>query len=120
MAKKIQWIRSLSEVLQRETQRKKFVSKKGSEYETDYIPRIDLVAIGSPTEKKDEGGKAKGYSYEVYDSLTDATFHISAPENLENCSFKTLAFLEVRGGALSGKSEGLFSASRVAFLKKQG
>lgn len=120
MAKKIVWTRTLGEVLQRETQRKNFKSKKGSEYETDYIPRIDAVAIGEPTEKRDGEGKVSGYSYEVYDKITGASFHITAPEKLEGASFKTLAFLEVRGGSLQNRPEGWFSASRVAFLKQQG
>lgn len=118
MAKKIVWTRTLGEVLQRETQRKKFKSKKGSEYETDCIPRLDAVVIGDPTEKKDSEGN-RSYSYEVFDKVTGASFHVSAPEKLEGCSFKTLAFLEVRGGALQQKTEGWFSASRVAFLKQQ-
>lgn len=118
MAKKIQWIRSLSEVLQRETETKKFTSKKGTDYETACVPRLDLIAIGSPTEKKNEEGKVTGYLYEVYDQKLDATYHITAPENLENVSFKKVAFLEVRGGALQQKPEGWFSASRVAPLKQ--
>lgn len=120
MAKNLVWVRSLSEVLQRETQRKNFTSKKGTEYETDCVPRLDAIAIGEPTEKKDAEGKNAGYLYEVYDELTGASFHVSAPEKLEGASFKKLAFLEVRGGALAGRAEGWFSASRVAFLKKQG
>lgn len=120
MAKKIVWVRSLSDVLQRETEKRKFTSKKGKEYETLCVPRLDAVSIGEPTEKKDTEGKISGYSYEIFDKVTGASFHISAPEKLEGASFKTLAFLEVRGGALDSRPEGWFSASRVAFLKKQG
>lgn len=120
MAQKIVWTRTLSEVLQRATEKKNFKSKKGTDYETDCIPRIDLIVIGSPIERKDETGATTGYSYEVYDNKTDTTFHITAPQLIEGSSFKTVAFLEVRGGALAGKGEGWFSASRVAPLKKQG
>lgn len=119
MANKIQWVRTLDEVLKRKTEVKKFTSKKGTDYETACIPQLDAIVIGTPTEKKDDEGRVMGYSYEVYDRKLDASFSISAPNLLEGVSFKGVAFFDVRGGALERKPEGWFSASRVAFLKQQ-
>ncbi|OYS21096.1 hypothetical protein CBF60_00475 [Lactobacillus taiwanensis] len=119
MANKIQWVRTLSEVLGRNTEVKKFTSKKGTEYETECVPQLDAIVVGTPTEKKDETGAVAGYSYQVYDRKLDATFSISAPNFLEGVSFKGVAFIDVRGGALEHKSEGWFSASKVAFLQQK-
>lgn len=120
MANKILWVRTLSEVLKRETKEKEFTSKKGTTYSTECVPQLDVIVIGTPTEKKDENGTVTGYSYQVYDRKLDASFSISAPNLLEGVSFKAVAFLDVRGGALQNRAEGWFSASRVAPLKKQG
>lgn len=119
MANKIVWVRTLSEVLKRETKEKEFTSKKGTTYSTECVPQLDAIVVGTPTEKKDENGKIIGYSYQIYDQKLDASFVISAPNLLEGVSFKRVAFLDVRGGALEHKSEGWFSASKVAFLKQQ-
>lgn len=119
MANKIQWVRTLSEVLGRNTEVKKFTSKKGTEYETECVPQLDAIVVGTPTEKKDETGTVTGYSYQVYDRKLDATFSISAPNLLEGSSFKGVAFIDVRGGALEHKPEGWFAASKVVFLQQK-
>lgn len=119
MANKIQWVRTLSEVLGRNTEVKKFTSKKGTEYETECVPQLDAIVVGTPTEKKDAEGKVTGYSYEVYDQKLDATFSISAPNLLEGVSFKGVAFIDVRGGALQNKPEGWFAASKAVFLQQK-
>ena len=49
MANKIQWVRTLSEVLGRNTEVKKFTSKKGTEYETECVPQLDAIVVGTPT-----------------------------------------------------------------------
>ena len=121
MANKILWVKPLDEVLGRKTALKKFMSRKGTEYETACVPQLDAIVIGTPTEKKDENGKITGYSYQVYDQKLDATFSISAPHLLEGVSFKGVAFIDVRGGALANKPQGWFAASKVVFLQqKQG
>lgn len=120
MAVKITWIKPLDGVLGRKTEKKLFTSKKGTTYEADCVPQLDAIVIGTPTEKKDENGKITGYSYQVYDQKLDATFSISAPNLLEGSSFKGVAFIDVRGGALQSKPEGWFAASKVAFLQQQG
>lgn len=119
MANKIVWVRTLSEVLKRETKEKEFTSKKGTTYSTECVPQLDAIVIGTPTEKKDDDEKITGYAYQIYDAKLDATFTISAPNLLEGVNFKKVIFFEVRGGALERKPEGWFSASRVAFLKQQ-
>lgn len=119
MANKIQWIKPLDDVLGRETQEKTFTSKKGTEYQAQCVPQLDVIAIGNPTEKKDAEGKVTGYSYEVYDQKLDASFSISAPNLLEGSSFKGVAFIDVRGGALQNRPEGWFAASKVVFLQQQ-
>ncbi len=119
MANSIIWIKPLDDVLGRKTQEKIFTSKKGTEYTAPCVPQLDVIVIGTPTEKKDAEGKVTGYSYEVYDQKLDATFSISAPNFLENVSFKGVAFFDVRGGALQNRPEGWFAASKVAFLQQQ-
>lgn len=119
MANKIVWVRTLAEVLKRETQEKEFTSKKGTTYITDCVPQLNVIAVGTPTEKKDESGQITGYSYQVYDQKLDATFSISAPNLLEGVSFKGVAFIDVRGGALQNKPEGWFAASKAVFLQQK-
>lgn len=122
MAVKVTWIKPLDDVLGRKTALKKFMSKKGTEYETECVPQLDAIVIGTPTEKKDAEGHVTGYSYQVYDQKLDATFSISAPNFLEGSSFKGVAFIDVRGGALQNRPEGWFAASKAVFLqqKQQG
>lgn len=122
MAIKITWTKPLDDVLGRKTEKKTFTSKKGTTYEADCIPQLDVIVIGTPTEKKDTEGHITGYSYEVYDQKLDASFSISAPNLLEGSSFKGVAFIDVRGGALQNRPEGWFAASKVVFLqqKQQG
>lgn len=122
MANKIIWIKPLDDVLGRKTQEKTFTSKKGTEYQAQCVPQLDVIVIGNPTEKKDVEGHVIGYSYQVYDQKLDASFSISAPNLLEGVSFKGVAFIDVRGGALQNKAEGWFAASKVVFLqqKQQG
>ena len=119
MANSIIWIKPLDDVLGRKTALKKFMSKKGTEYETECVPQLDAVVVGTPTEKKDVEGRVTGYSYQIYDAKLDATFSISAPNLLEGVNFKTVAFLDVSGGALQSKPEGWFAASKVVFLQQQ-
>lgn len=122
MAIKITWTKPLEDVLGRKTKVKTFTSKKGTTYESDCVPELDVIVIGTPTEKKDESGVITGYSYQVYDQKLDASFTISAPNFLEGVSFKGVAFIDVRGGALQNRPEGWFAASKAVFLqqKQQG
>ncbi|OYS28714.1 hypothetical protein CBF60_03730 [Lactobacillus taiwanensis] len=87
MANKSQWVRTLSEVLGRNTEVKKFTSKKGTEYETACVPQLDAIVVGTPPEKKDETGAVAGYSYPIYDRTLAATFSISAPNFLDGVIF---------------------------------
>ena len=119
MAIKITWVKPLDDVLGRKTMVKKFTSKKGTEYEADCVPELDVIVIGTPTEKKDESGAITGYSYQVYDQKLDASFSISAPNLLEGSSFKGVAFIDVRGGALEQKPEGWFSASKAVLIQQK-
>lgn len=121
MANKILWVKPLDDVLGRKTVLKKFMSKKGTEYEAECVPQLDAIVVGTPSEKKDMEGQITGYSYQIYDAKLDATFSISAPNLLEGANFKNVAFIDVRGGALQNKAEGWFAASKVVFLQqKQG
>ena len=119
MAIKITWTKPTDDVLGRKTEKKPFTSKKGTTYEADCIPHLDVIVIGTPTEKKDTEGHITGYSYEVYDQKLDASFSISAPNLLEGSSFKGVAFIDVRGGALQNRPEGWFAASKAVFLQQQ-
>lgn len=119
MANSVIWVKPLDDVLGRKTALKKFMSKKGTEYETECVPQLDALVIGSPTEKKDAEGRVTGYSYQIYDTKLDATFSISAPNLLQGASFKQVAFIDVRGGALANKPEGWFAASKVVFLQQK-
>ena len=119
MAVKITWTKKLKDVLDRATEKKAFTSKKGTTYEADCVPQLNVIAVGTPTEKKDETGAVTGYSYQVYDQKLDASFSITAPNLLEGVSFKGVAFFDVRGGALERKPEGWFSASKVVLIQQK-
>lgn len=119
MAIKITWTKKLKDVLDRATQKKAFTSKKGTTYEADCIPQLNVIAVGTPTEKKDETGAVTGYSYQVYDAKIDASFTISAPNFVDGVSFKQVAFIDVRGGALEHKPEGWFSASKAVLIQQK-
>lgn len=112
--KTIAWTRTLSEVLGVETERRTLTSKSGREYETDVVPKLSLIAIGSPTERKDENGNLTGYSYQVYDAKRDTGgFSITAPNRLDVKGMANVIFTGVRGGALTNKASGWFKADRV-------
>lgn len=119
MANSVIWVKPLDDVLGRKTEKKMFISKKGTEYEADCVPELDAIVVGTPSEKKDMEGKITGYSYQIYDAKLDATFSISAPNFLEGANFKNVAFIDVRGGALEHKPEGWFAASKVVFLQQK-
>lgn len=93
------WNRTLGEVLNRQTVKMKLVSKNGTEYTTDVIQKLELVAIGSPTARKNENGQITGYSYAVYDPSNDlGNFSIVTSNLVEVKTVKKLEFLNVRGG----------------------
>lgn len=112
------WNRTLGEVLNRQTVKMKLVSKSGTEYTTDVIPKLDLIAVGSATAKKDENGRITGYSYQVYDSMNDlGNFSITTTNLVEVKTVKKMQFVNVRGGSLSSRASGWFKADRAVALK---
>ena len=112
------WSRSLGEVLDRQTVSVELTSKKGTKYSTDVLKSYDVIAIGSPTAKKDINGKITGYDYEVYDQVKDlGGFKVNATNLLDVMGMKRVRFENVRGGALNGRTSGWFKADRVVFLK---
>ena len=108
------WTPTLAQVSGQKTVYMEKVSAKGTTYTAEVIPSWNLIAIGSPTEKKDSEGKVKGYSYEVYDVAQDlGRFSITAPEKVEVKGMTNVVFKQVRGGALSNRSTGWFKAESV-------
>lgn len=113
------WIPKIDQVLGVKSERKTLLSKKGTEYQADVIPSYSCVAIGTPTEKRDEDGSVSGYSYEVYVPSQDlGGFSITAPEKLSFKGMAPVTFYGVRGGALQGRPEGWFKADKVELAKE--
>lgn len=112
------WTPPLSEVTGQKTVYMDKVSAKGTSYTAEVIPSWKLIAIGSPTEKKDREGNISGYSYEVYDATQDlGGFTITAPEKVKVNGMTNVIFKQVRGGALSNRSTGWFKAESVEVVQ---
>lgn len=112
------WTPPLSEVTGQKTVYMDKVSAKGTSYTAEVIPSWKLIAIGSPTEKKDREGNVSGYSYEVYDATQDlGGFTITAPEKVKVNGMTNVIFKQVRGGALSSRSTGWFKAESVEVVQ---
>lgn len=117
--KKPKWERNLGEVLGIKTEKKTFTSSKGTQYETDVVPVLECIALGSPTERKDAEGVIKGYAYEVYIPAQDlGGFSITATNKL-NIKMNRVIFTNVRGGALSSGGTGWFKADSVRLAEEK-
>ncbi len=114
MAKNPTWVRSLSEVLGYQTQRVTRKSlKTGNTYETDVIPRVELLVMGEPeTVLKDDGQKT--YRYSVFDMKKDLEYKVSCAQYLKTTGVKQVIFSGLTGGALSN-GRGWFKADSVVF-----
>lgn len=112
------WTPTLKQVTGQNTVYMEKVSAKGTTYTAEVIPSWKVIAIGSPTEKKDSEGNISGYSYEVYDATQDlGGFSITAPEKVEVKGMSNVVFKQVRGGALSNRSTGWFKAESVEVVR---
>jgi hypothetical protein len=106
------WTRTLSEVLNHETQSRTLVSEKnGNEYTTDVIPTLNVLSIGS-IEKVDNK-----FKYSIVDIKNDLQYSIKAPNKLDVEFGTILQFKNVRGGA-TPNGVGWYSAESVAVVQR--
>lgn len=109
--KEPQWTRKLSEVLGYQTQ---IITKKsqktGNSYETEAIPRLELVVTGDPEEITRENGKA--YRYSVFDVKKNLGYKITCPNFVKIGGMKQCIFTNIIGGALSN-GKGWYKADSV-------
>lgn len=93
------FVRTLSEVTQRETVKKELLGKNGKTYLATVVRELVLQANSKPTEKGD-----KGYSYSGTDVETDLEYVITVPDHVEAKYGDTLIFRDVQGGTFNGKA----------------
>ena len=118
MAKNPVWTRKLSEVLGYQTQ---VVTRKsertGNTYETEVIPRLELVCMGAPEEiLKDDG--SKNYRYSVFDMSKNLEYKVSCPQFLKINGIKQVIFVNLSGGALSN-GYGWYKADSIQLVAKK-
>lgn len=114
MAKKPNWMRSLSEVLGYQTTKTTKKSERtGNLYQVDVIPRIELLVMGEP-EVVLKDNSQKTYRYSVFDMKKDLEYKISCAQYLKTSGVKQVIFSGLTGGALSN-GHGWFKADTIAF-----
>lgn len=118
MAKTPIWTRNLSEVLGYQTKKiTKKSAKTGNAYETDAIPRLELISMGEPQETiRDDGSKS--YRYSVFDMKHDLEFNVSCPNKLNITGVKQVILTNLVGGALSN-GHGWYKADSIALAVKK-
>ncbi|MGO0093343.1 hypothetical protein ACTMS5_02620 [Streptococcus suis] len=107
------WSRTLSEVLRHQTQVATYTSDKtGRAYQTDIIPVLEVISIGTIEETSD-----KKYKYSVVDVANNLEYAIKTPNKI-NVRFGTmLQFSNVRGGT-TNNGTGWYAADSVTEVKR--
>lgn len=112
------WTRNLSEVLGYQTQKVTRKSDRtGNSYQTDVIPRIELVCMGAPEEVTKEDGR-KAYRYSVFDMKKNLEYKVSCPNALQISGVKQVILTNLTGGALSS-GRGWYKADSISFAVKK-
>ena len=107
------WTRTLSEVLNHETQSRTLVSEKnGNEYTTDVISELIVYSV-SPAEETEDGK----YKYNITDVKNDLQYTIKTKKRVDTHFGKTLKFYNVRGGALQN-GLGWYAADSVELVQR--
>lgn len=107
-----QWTRTLSQVLGYQTQViTKKSEKSGNSYETEAIPRIELIVTGDP--EKIERDNRVTYRYSVFDMKKNLGYKITCPNYIKIVGVKQCIFVNLIGGALSN-GKGWYKADSVA------
>lgn len=108
------WTRKLSEVLGYSTQ---IITKKsrktGNSYETEAIPRIELIVTGDPEQITKDNKKA--FRYSVFDMKNNLGYKITCPNYIKVNGVKQCIFTNLVGGALSN-GKGWYKADSVALV----
>lgn len=105
------FIKSLDQVLGYDTKTVKKVSAKGTEYESEIVPFIDLFIAGEPEKafKNDE----EGWRYPVADVSKKLNYSIKVIGPRIKVNFgQSVRFVAVTGGAL-GNNNAWFSAEKI-------
>lgn len=106
-----QWTRTLSQVLGYQTQTiTKKSEKSGNSYETEAIPRIELIVTGDP--EKIERDNRVTYRYSVFDMKKNLGYKITCPNYIKIVGVKQCIFVNLIGGALSN-GKGWYKADSV-------
>lgn len=118
MAKTPLWTRRIAEVLGHPAQTVTRKSERtGNTYQTDVIPRVELVCMGAPEEVvKDNGQKA--YRYSVFDMKNNLEYKVSCPNLLQISGVKQVILTNLTGGALSS-GRGWYKADSIGFAVKK-
>lgn len=118
MAQTPVWTRKLSEVLGYQTQVVTRKSEKtGNSYQTDVIPRLEVVCMGAPEEiLKDDGRKT--YRYSVFDMAKNLEYRVSCPNLLKINGVKQVILVNLTGGALSN-GHGWYKADSIQLAVKK-
>lgn len=112
------WTRNLSEVLGYQTQKVTRKSDRtGNSYQTDVIPRIELVCMGAPEEvvKKDA---PTTYRYTIFDMKKNFTYSVKCPNLLQINGAKQVILTNLTGGALSS-GRGWYKADSIALAPRK-
>lgn len=106
------WTRTLSQVLGYQTQTiTKKSAKTGNTYETEAIPRLELVVTGDPETITREGHTS--YRYAVFDVKKNLGYKITCSQYVKIGGMKQCIFTNIVGGALSN-GKGWYKADSVA------
>lgn len=106
-----QWTRTLSQVLGYQTQTiTKKSEKTGNTYETEAIPRLELVVTGDPEAITREGHTS--YRYAVFDVKKNLGYKITCPNYIKIGGVKQCIFVNLIGGALTN-GKGWYKADSI-------
>lgn len=109
---KTNWNKTLEEVLKYKTELKMYVSEKtGNEYQTEVIPVLKVVSIGSVESIGEE------YIYSIVDVNHDLEYSIKTSNYVEVKFGTMLQFKNVRGGATSN-GVGWYKADNVTVIRR--
>lgn len=104
------WNKTLKEVLQQNTVMKTRKSAKGTEYDVEVVPHLEVVSTGSMEEHQGE------YRYSIVDTVHQLEYMIKAPNKVDVAFGTELVFDEVSGGTTQN-GRGWYKAEAVALAK---
>lgn len=105
------WNRTLSEVLQQNTEIRTITSPRtGKEYQAETVLSLEVVSTGSVEEVDGQ------FSYPIVDTIHQLEYTIKAPKRVDVVFGSQLVFTNVTGGALNN-GRGWYKAEDVRVVK---